>query len=151
MKFIEYFQLDETAQKSWSARIAEGDWRAAKYLAELLKHNTFQNRYGPNGRIFLLTEGDSLAAFCTLVPQDEIADETLTPWIGFVYTFPRFRGHRYSQKLIDRVCSCAKAQGHRKIYLSSEEQGLYEKYDFLPLQRMKTAGGDTTQVYVRML
>ena len=151
MEILEYFEQNEASRKFWAAWIAEGDWRAAKYLANLLTQDTFQNRYGPDGRIFLLTEENTLVSFCTFVRQDEIEAEHLNPWIGFVYTFPAFRGHRYSQRLIDHVCSFAKEQGHQNIYLSSDEQGLYEKYGFRPLQPMKTIGGDMTQVYVRSL
>ena len=151
MEILEFFERNEASRKFWAAQIAEGDWRAAKYLAELLDQGTFQNRYGPDGRIFLLTEADALVSFCTFVRQDEIADDSLTPWIGFVYTFPTYRGNRYSQRLIDHVCAFAKARGCQQVYLSSDEQGLYEKYGFHPLQSMKTLGAEMTQVYVRSL
>ena len=151
VNFLEYFRLEESAQFYWLDRISEGDWRAAKYLAEVLKQNTFQKQYGPDGQIFLLTEGERLVSFCTCVPQDEILNSNLFPWIGFVYTFPSFRGHRYSQILIDHVCSCAKKQGYTKIYLSSDEHGLYEKYGFVPLPPMKTRSGNTTHVFFRKL
>ena len=37
------------------------------------------------------------------------------------------------------------------IYLSSDEEGLYEKYGFTPWKRMQTIGGDMTQVFLREL
>ncbi|MBQ8834076.1 MAG: GNAT family N-acetyltransferase [Oscillospiraceae bacterium] len=151
MTILEFFEQNSLRQAYWTERISEGDWRAAVYLAELLKENKFGERYGANGQVLLLTEGDSLVAFCTLVRQDEIMDDSLFPWIGFVYTFPRYRGHRYSQKLIDHACTLAKAQGHTKIYLSSDEHGLYEKYGFIPWRQMQTLGGETTQVFIRAL
>ena len=151
MEIQEYFEQREDSQQLWASQIAGANWRAAKYLAGLLKQGSFQNRYGPDGRIFLLTDGDNLVSFCTLVRQDEIEDEALRPWIGFVYTFPSHRGHRCSQVLIDHACAIATQEGFRQIYLSSDEQGLYEKYGFAPLQPMKTIGCDATQVYVRSL
>ena len=148
---LELFEQSSLRQIYWAERIAEGDWRAAKYLGELLKKNAFRERYGADGRVLLLTEEDDLVSFCTLVWQDEINDESLFPWIGFVYTSPRYRGNRYSQRLIDHACVLAKAQGHTQIYLSSDEQGLYEKYSFTLWRQMETIGGESTQVFVRTL
>lgn len=28
-------------------------------------------------------------------------DESMKSWVGFVYTFPEYRGNRYSEKLIN--------------------------------------------------
>lgn len=52
-------------------------------------------------KVLILVEGKTLISFCTLAEQDDIKDPSLTPWIGFVYTFPEFRGHRYMGKLLD--------------------------------------------------
>ena len=151
LKTVELFGLSSAEQKHWIDRIAAGDWQAAPYLAEHLRLNTFRSRYGSDGKVLLLTDGNQLISFCTLVRQDEIPDNTLLPWIGFVYTFPAYRGHRYSQKIISHACAIAKAEGHHHIYLSSSEKGLYEKYGFTPYKRMKTFSGDFTQVFIRTL
>ena len=151
MEILEYFSLPAVQQAYWSDRIAEGDWRAAPYLADHLKKETFQHRYGPNGRVFLLTEGQNLISFCTLVPQDEILDKALLPWIGFVYTFPNHRGHRYSETVINHACAVAKAEGHVTVYLTSDEYGLYEKYGFTFMGFRETMEGHQTQVFFREL
>lgn len=151
MKVIEFFEQKSTGQSYWVQRIAAGDWRAAPYLAQHLHAGTFQKRYGPKGRVLLLTEGEKLLSFCTLVRQDEIIDAALLPWIGFVYTFPAYRGHRYSEMLINHACTIAKAEGYSHIFLSSDEEGLYEKYGFLFYQYMRTIDGDLTQVFFRKL
>jgi len=43
-------------------------------------------------------------------------------WIGFVYTFPAFRGKRLIAKLIDRACSCAKEDGYNAVYVSTDQK-----------------------------
>ena len=151
MNVIEFFEQTRSAQSDWTDRIAKGDWRAAPYLAKVLREDSFQHRYGPNGRVLLLTDDDNLVSFCTLVAQDEIVGTSLLPWIGFVYTFPAYRGHRYSEKLIHHACSLAKAGGYSHVYLSSDETGLYEKYGFLLYKYMRTVDGDLTQVFSRRL
>ena len=147
MTIIDYFEQPQERQEHWKNEIEKGDWRAAKFLYEQLQNNNVKARYGETTRLFLLTEADELLAFCDLAEHDEIETD-LTPWIGFVYTFPKHRGSRYSQKLINHALSLAKAEGHKQVYISSNEVGLYEKYGFKPLQRMKDVWGGETQVFV---
>ena len=150
MTITDYFEQPQEQQEHWQKEIAKGDWRAAKFLYEHLQNDNVKPRYGETTRLLLLTEGDELLAFCTLAEKDEIETE-LTPWIGFVYTFPGHRGHRYSEKLIKHALSLAKADGHKQVYISSNEVGLYEKYGFKPLQKMKDVWGGETQIFVYVL
>ena len=151
IKIIEYHTQSERDRSHWEELIARADWRAAQYLSDLLAQNKFQESYGPDARLLLLTDSETLAGFCTMSRRDEIDDDTLFPWIGFLYIFPQYRGHRFSQMLIDHACIIAKRQGHSHIYISSDEHGLYEKYGFSFLENRETIWGDVTQVFVREL
>ena len=146
MTIIDYFEQPQERQVYWRNEIAKGDWVAAKFLFEQLQNNNVKARYGESTRLFLLTEGDELLAFCDLAEHDEIETE-LTPWIGFVYTFPEHRGHRRSEKLIKHALSLAAKDGYKRVYISSREVGLYEKYGFKPLQKMTDVWGGETQVF----
>ena len=147
MTIIDYFEQSQERQEYWKNEIAKGDWVAAKFLYEQLQKDNVKPRYGETTRLLLLTEGDGLLAFCDLAEQDEIETE-LTPWIGFVYTFPKHRGNRYSEKLIKHALDLAAGDGHKRVYISSNEIGLYEKYGFKPLQKMTDVWGGETQVFV---
>ena len=46
-------------------------------------------------KVLLLTEDSKLISFCTYAGKDDIQPTELSPWVGFVYTFPEYRGHRY--------------------------------------------------------
>ena len=165
MRIIEYFEQTKKLQKYLREQIVQGDWRAAKYLYEVLEAGQLKERYGESARLLLLVEDGSteetslhkpeLLAFCTLAERDEIVPEEMTPdmkpWIGFVYTFPLHRGHRYSEKLIDYACELAKKDRYEKMYLSSNEIGLYEKYGFVFLKMMHTVWGEETQVFEKKL
>ena len=61
--------------------------------------------------------------------------------------YPKHRGNRYSEKLIRYACCLAKQDGYGKVYLSSNEVGLYEKYGFIYLKRLHTLWGEETQVF----
>lgn len=147
MTIIDYFEQPQERQEYWQEEIAKGDWRAAGFLHEQLQNNNVKPRYGETTRLLLLTEGEELLAFCDLAEKDEIETD-LTPWIGFVYTFPKHRGNRHSEKLINHALELAKSDGHKQVYISSNEVGLYEKYGFKPLQKMTDVWGGETQVFV---
>ena len=143
----DYFQLEVPEQKFWLSKIGESDWRAGKYLFQLLFDGDFKNHCGEKSKIFLLTQGDSLISFCSFAERDEIPDSELTPWIGFVYTFPAFRGKRRIGRLIEHIYRLAKNQGFKQIYISTDQKGLYEKFGFSFLQTMTERRGEKSFVY----
>lgn len=145
MEVLSYFTAAEP--EVWARRIGESDWRAGRYLSALLEEGRFREEYGDTSDILLLAEGDRLAAFCTLAERDEIPDTELAPWIGFVYTFPEYRGRRLMGTLIGKARELAREAGKDTLYISTEETGLYEKYGAEFMAGMKTRSGEDTRVY----
>jgi len=143
----DYFQLTISEQKFWLPKIGESDWRAGKYLFQLLSDGQFKKQYGEKSKVFLLTQGDKLISFCSFTERDEIPETELTPWIGFVYTFPAFRGKRRIGKLIEYIYRRAKNQGFKQLYISTDQKGLYENFGFSFLQTMTERWGGETLVY----
>ena len=143
----DYFQLTASEQKFWLPKIGESDWRAGKYLFQLLSDGQFKKHCGEKSTLFLLTQGDNLISFCSFTERDEIPETELTPWIGFVYTFPAFRGKRRIGKLIEHIYNLAKAQGFKQLYISTDQKGLYENFGFSFLQIMTERWGGETLVY----
>lgn len=80
-----------------------------------------------------------------------IADTKLTPWIGFVYTFPNYRGNRYIGKLISYAEEVAELQGFTNVYISKNQIAIYEKYGYSFFQYMKDRNGEDSRVYVKYL
>lgn len=146
MRIIDFFACDDSAH--WLTEIAKGDWRAAKYLAELLENGTFRSLTG-GGTVYLLTEGEALVSFVTLTRLDCIADETIYPWLGFFYTFPAYRGHRYGGRLLDFATAQAGKQGYPQVYLATDHQNLYEKYGFTYIENRMDIYGTDSRIYIR--
>jgi GNAT superfamily N-acetyltransferase len=69
---------------------------------------------------------DAVVSFITLTHQDCIADESMYPWLGFLYTEPNYRGHRYSEQIIQHALSVAKDMGHNE---ATDKVGLLELGD----------------------
>ena len=147
MEVIDYYSSDR--QTHWLEEIRKSDWGAGTYLYELLRDNKLKELCGDPTKVLLLTEGDSLVSFCTYAPNDDIPNTPLTPWVGFVYTFPQFRGKRCMGILFDHVNKMALKEGHEFIYVSTWEIGLYEKYGFSFWKCMKDIHGDDSRVYRR--
>ena len=145
MQIIDYFHTDN--QPHWLAAIAENEWRAAKFLAELLEKNEFHSAVG-KGTVYLLTEGDKLVSFLTLAEHDCV-EAPYGPWIGFVHTAPEYRGHRHVGRLIDHACAAAKEHGAAQVYLCTDHIGLYEKYGFTYLENRVSIYGEDSRIYVR--
>ncbi len=143
----DFFQLDAGEQKNWLFKIGQSDWRAGKFLFQILSDGSFNQRYGEKSKVFLLTQGNDLISFCTFAEKDDIPETELTPWIGFVYTFPAFRGKRRIGKLIEHVYRLAKKVGYKTIYISTDQKGLYENFGFSFLRTARDLRGDETFVY----
>lgn len=145
MKILEYFSCDN--QVHWLEQIKESDWGAGTYLYELLRDQKLKELCGAATKVLLLTEDEKLMAFCTYAPQDDIAAPELTPWVGFVYTFPAYRGKRRAGKLLEHAYALAKEEGHAHIYISTNEDGLYEKYGYQFWKMMKDVWGGDSRIY----
>ncbi len=146
MQIIDYFQADD--QSRWLTQIAACEWRAAKFLAELLTKGEFNQAVG-SGTVFLLIDGDKLVSFVSLAERDCVDAPDFTPWIGFVHTAPEYRGHRHVGKLLDHACAVAHQHGAARVYLDTDHVGLYEKYGFTYLENRVDINGEDSRIYVR--
>lgn len=128
MKIVNYFDCDN--KEELIQKIAVCDWSAARFLVQLLKEGTFYKTLGGWGELYLLMDGEALVSFATFTGQDAVRDESLMPWIGFVFTVPAYRGHRYAGRVLAHAEAAAAARGYDKIYIGTDHVGLYEKYGY---------------------
>lgn len=145
MEIKEFSSLEN--KNSWISKIKEADWQAAKYLARLLESGEFYTLCGITSKVFLLTDNTNLISFCTYAEKDDIPDTDLTPWIGFVYTFPQFRGKRRIGKLIEYIYLLAKKEGFPALYISTDQQGLYENFGTIYACTLKDIHGEDSFIY----
>ena len=102
-------------------------WGTGKTLARFMRAGSFKAWE----RVFAVFEKESAAGFCTLTEKDELDPKyPHTPLIGFVFTEKQYRGHRLSQRLVEKASEYAASCGYDKVYVMSGEKGLYEKYGF---------------------
>ena len=143
-------EISETENKDyWIGEIGKAKWIAGKYLCELLSTSDFYKLCGKSSKVFLLTDENNLVSFCTFAETDDIDDTELTPWIGFVFTFPQYRGKRNIEKLFNHIYPIAKSQGIKTIYISTDQKGLYENFGYTFYTTLKDRNGDMSLVYKR--
>ena len=145
MEILSYFETKNPAW--WLRKIGECDWTGGQYLYDLLRQGRFQALMGASSQVLLLTDGSSLASFCSYAERDDIPDSELTPWMGFVYTFPAYRGRQIMGKLIRRVKELARADGKDAVYIATDHVGLYEKYGAVFVTEAKDARGGDSRIY----
>lgn len=145
MTILDYFTDND--QSHWLEEIRKSDWSAGKYLYELLRDNRLKKLCGQTVKLLMLTEGRQLISFCTYAEQDDIREPALTPWVGFVYTFPEYRGNRYMGILLDYAEELARSEGRNYIFISTGEVGLYEKYGYTFWKLMNDVNGEASRVY----
>ena len=145
MEVIHYFDSDR--QEHWREAIRRSDWNAGPFLAQLLRDGTFFDAVGAHSQVLLLTDGDALISYCTYAEKDDIQPTELTPWVGFVYTFPKHRGNRYAGLLFAEVERLARAEGVHEVFLSTNHTGLYEKYGFTYQTTLTDLDGNPSRVY----
>ncbi len=149
MKVNSFYESDK--QKHWLKEIKKSDWGAGQFLYELLNSGTFFDAVGEGSKVLLLTDGDELISFCTYAKKDDIQPTDLTPWMGFVYTFPKHRGHRYVGYLFDEITRIAKEKCISEVYISTNHNGLYEKYGCEFKTQMNDMDGEPSKIYVKKI
>ena len=149
MQIISYFESENQAELT--EKLSHVDWSAAKFLVALLREDRFFAMLGGRGDIYLLMDGENIVSFATLTGQDSVRDENLTPWSGFVYTAPEYRGHRYAGQLLKHIEEEAVKKGHARLYISTDHVGLYEKYGYTYLENRLDYWGDDTRVLCKSL
>lgn len=149
MEIQEYFSCDN--KESYLIQIENCDWSAGKFLATLIRESRFEQTLGGWAKLFLLTDGKTLVSFVTLSSQDCIADLNMTPWLGFFFTAPEYRGNRYGKRLIDHACGVARSNGYNRVYLATDHIGLYEKYGFEYFESRIDIYNEESRIYVRAI
>ena len=149
MRVISFFESDR--KDHWLNEIKRADWSAADFLYELLRKGDFFHATGESSQVLLLTDGDELISFCTYAEKDDIQPTDLSPWMGFVYTFPERRGHHYAGLLMEEVERLARCDGVSEVYISTNHVGLYEKYGCVFMAEMKDLDGELSRVYSKRI
>lgn len=123
-------------------------WRAGSFLARKMQENEFQEWE----RVCAVCVNGKVAGFSTFTERDELPEQyDFKPFIGFIFVDEQYRGKRLSEMMIQSIIAYAKEIGYEKVYIMSEEIGLYEKYGFVKLGNYETIYGSVDQMFVKFI
>lgn len=145
MKIISFNECNN--KDYWMEQILKSDWDARLFLDRAYKEKEIRALFGKHLDILLLVENDQLISYCTYAEFDEIQPTELTPWVGFVYTFPKYRGNRYMGLIFEEISKLAQSDNYSYIYLSTNHTSLYEKYGFEFYQMLNDIQGNPSRIY----
>lgn len=86
------------------------------------------NSLTPLPQWYVLEKEGKLIGCAGLITNDFISRMDLYPWLTALFIDEEYRGNAYAQLLVDRAKSDAYKSGFKKLYLSTELVGYYEKY-----------------------
>lgn len=152
MTIIEYFSLSQNQQKYWMEQLEKADWEAGKSLCRRIQTHDLISKTQEDPKLYLMVnDQNQIMTYAVLAKQDDIPSTSLSPWIGYVYTYPSFRGQRLAQKLLNYCEKKAQDQGYSTIYISTGHEGLYERYGYEFLDTMLDMHGHLSRVYPKTL
>lgn len=146
---ITFKALDETSEdwNKYANKISAVSWRAGASLAEKMNNHFFSDWE----RVIVGISDDDLACFCTVSKEDGLADNTFTPFIGYVFVGEAYRGKRVAEQLLSYAETCLEELGFQSIYIVSGEIGLYEKYGYKKIKDCVTIHGFTENLFEKKL
>lgn len=125
--------------------ISNISWSAGKSLSRKMLNHEFND-----WECLLIGKNDEqLSCFCTLTKQDSLKKDRFSPFTGYVFVFEEYRGQRLSQKLLLFGEEQLNFFGFSRVYLVSDEKGLYEKYGYQSLSEENTTSGEMETLFFK--
>jgi len=143
--------LDYEKKEEILLQLKNCEWGAGVFLADLVENNKIFELCGKDTRVYMMLDNNKIVSFLTLANYDDIQPTIYTPWIGFVYTAPSYRGNRYSQILMRHAEGVARENNYTRVFVSTNHIGLYEKYGYEFFDILKDIEGNDSRVYKKEL
>ncbi|MWC27612.1 GNAT family N-acetyltransferase [Paenibacillus sp. MMS18-CY102] len=98
-------------------------------------------------RFYIALHNNSIVGTYALLRNDLISRQDLFPWLACLYVVPQLRGNRVGSILLRHAQEETRKLGLTKLYLSTDLEGYYEKYDWTLLSTGYIFNGDATKIY----
>jgi len=101
----------------------------------------------PLPRWFLMINNDEIIGSYGLITNDFISRQDLYPWLCALYVEEHYRGKKLGVKLLEHGSIEAAKLGYKKLYLSTDHKGYYEKYGWLYIGNGFHPWGAESRIY----
>lgn len=96
---------------------------------------------------YLLEYDEHIIGCIGLIDHDFISRTDLSPWLCSLYIEKHHRGKGLGSLLIEQVKQDAAREGFEKVYLCTELNEFYEKYDFHCIGEGFYPNGESSKIY----
>ncbi len=100
---------------------------------------------------YLVMNGDEICGCSALIVNDFISRHDLYPWFACVFVEKDHRGKKLGSMMMDRGAKDAKKMGFEKMYLTTDLDGYYERYQWFRIEDGFEMDGSPTRIYCRNL
>ena len=98
-------------------------------------------------RFYLALQGEQIVGSYALLRADLVSRQDLYPWFGCLFVLPEFRGQKLGASLLAHAAAECKKKGYKKLYLCTNLDGYYEKYQWKFLADTYHVDGSKIKVY----
>jgi N-acetylglutamate synthase-like GNAT family acetyltransferase len=100
---------------------------------------------------YLMEDNEQIIGCIGLIDHDFIDRIDLTPWICSLYVEGKYRGKALGSLMIEQVKKDALKEGFKKVYLCTDLDGFYERYDFNHIGEGVLPSGKPEKIYEAIL
>ena len=115
------------------------------FYLDAIEHSS--NRIDGLPRFYLLLKDNEIVGCFALIVNDFISRHDLMPWFAALYIEEHERGKRLSRMLFDHAKSEAANAGFNNLYLTTNHDGLYEKFGWQRIEDGYDLQGKKTRIY----
>lgn len=127
-------------------QIAAVDWRAGEHLANRIRQHDLDTN---DVVVVMADDNNKLVGFVGLTERDIVDDVDFGSFLSTMYIVPEHRGKGFSFQLTSCILEIAKKQGRDKLYIVTQQEGLYEHHDFQQISEATDRFGRPMRVLMR--
>ena len=119
-----------------------------KFYEDCILHSLEREDTLPNFYI-LIDEGKIIGTYALLV-NDIISRQDLMPWLACLYVEKAYRNKGHAAALLQHGLEETHRMGYKRLHLSTDIEGFYEKKDWKFFDKAYGVGGDEFRVYMKL-
>ena len=112
---------------------------------------TYTNGFLGLPRFYVAEVDGKLVGCYALLLNDINSRQDIFPWFAYLYVLPEYRGKGIASELLQHGVKTAKQLQFDSLFLETNIEGLYEKFDFELIGETSDPFGEKANIYKKVL